>query len=119
MDLQPAAGHSAALVTPIEGGRYQVGSDQIQVLAIGRYRDQVAVVSRVNASERLAIWPMAHWRAAYGCGQLLGVDRSMTERMLRGCGRWLGLGLIVVKIDDEITLSEMEALDDGSTRIHI
>ena len=119
MDLQPAANPSATLATPIEGGRYQVGSDQIQVLAIGRYRDQVTVVSRVNASQRLAIWPLAHWFAAYGAGRLLGIDMSVGETMLRGCGHWLGLGLLVVKVDDEISLTEMEALDDGSTRIPI
>lgn len=96
---------------PIVGGVYQLQTYRIKIIAMGTYCGQLAVVSRINNSHRLSIWPMEHWKAEYGSGHLLSVDKSVSQYIFRGSGSWLNLGCLVSEFNGELFLSEYGAID--------
>ncbi len=97
---------------PVEGGIYQLKVGKIQVLAIGRYENRDIVVSQVVGTSRLTIWPMEHWLIKYREAQLIIVDKKITHKTIRGCGNWLGIGCLVLQVDDEVSFTEMGIYDE-------
>lgn len=98
---------------PREGGTYQVSGQRIRVIAIGRYGGRVAVVSCVDGSDRLTIWPREIWVVEYAARVLLGIDATVSQSLVRGFGYWLDVGCLVTQVNGELFLSEIEVIDYG------
>lgn len=97
---------------PVEGGSYKVGNVVLSVIAVGRYCGRMAVVSRINNSDRLTVWPIELWMVEYGSGSLVGVDPELSSSLVRGHGYWLGIGCLVTQVNGELFLTEVGGTND-------